>query len=45
MVVNYQGAQVDPGVAAWLNMAWFADSNAAIAAMLAGGKTPAAAWP
>lgn len=46
MAGNYKGACIDPGLAAWLNTTWFADSNAAIAKMLVGSKAGAAAsWP
>lgn len=47
MVGDYKGAAVDPGVAAWLRSAWFADSNTRIAALLQrtrpGGML--CAWP
>lgn len=45
MVGQYKGALMHPGVAAWLNANWFADSNAAIARMLAGAKPQPEAWP
>lgn len=34
MVNDYKGARVDPGVAAYLRSVWFADSNAALQALL-----------
>jgi hypothetical protein len=45
MVGQYKGARMHPDVAAWLNANWFADSNAAIARMLAGGKPQPEHWP
>jgi hypothetical protein len=45
MVGQYRGARMHPSVAAWINTNWFADSNAAIAQMLAGGKPQPEAWP
>lgn len=45
MVGQYKGARMHPEVAGWLHANWFADSNAAIACMLAGGKPQPEAWP
>ncbi|WIA13844.1 hypothetical protein OEZ85_002418 [Tetradesmus obliquus] len=45
MVGQYKGARMHPEVAGWLHANWFADSNAAIARMLAGGKPQPEAWP
>ena len=45
MVGQYKGARMHPEVAGWLHANWFADSNAAIARMRAGGKPQPEAWP